>query len=780
MAEISLTSNMDTTQKIEAISRKIDELSIQYTHFHNEINALKNELRLLKESLEIKIIDNASPIVALPSIQKKEEIVHEKIAAITPPTLPKAPTPSLPKLPSNLEKFIGENLSNKIGIIITVLGISIGVKYAIEHDLISPLARIIMGYLTGFVLLGVSVRLRNKYEDLSAVILSGALATLYFVTYVAYSFYQLIPQTIAFGIMVVITIFTVIAALNYNRQVIGIGGLIGAYAIPFLLSNNEGRPAILFGYMLLTNCGILHISFKKDWKLTSYISFGLTWLIFVVWFNDYYESKYFTLTAIFSSLFFVLFYIVSLAYKFIRNQIYDMPSVFILLTNSMLFYGIGYQILEQHETGTRLLGLFTLFNALIHFGVSAIVFRRNLTDKNLFFIISGLALTFVTLAIPVQLKGHWITIFWACEMLILFWIGRTKQVVAYEKISYPVMILAIISLLFDWTKGYGGYEIGVPASRLMPILNIYFLTTVIVIVSFLFIRKINKDSQFTTAINQVSFNNLLTGLIISVVYLLFFNEIATYFNQNYEDSHLTVSKNLTTIKNLVLLDLKNIWLINYSLFFAIILNVINLKKYQNIKYAKVASLLAFVSLTIFLSYGLYELSKIKNTYFNQANNHFILPMFNLAIRYVSFSLVIGILYVLNENRKRFFSETIKFNIGLELIIHASILWIISSEMIHWLELYKFDGTYKLALSILFGIYALLLIVLGINQKKKHLRLAAIGLFGFTLVKLFLYDLANLGTISKTIVMVSLGVLLLIISFLYNKYKQNLLDDESKD
>ena len=155
MAEISLTSNMDTTQKIEAISRKIDELSIQYTHFHNEINALKNELRLLKESLEIKTIDNASPIVALPSIQKKEEIVHEKIAAITPPTLPKAPTPSLPKLPSNLEKFIGENLSNKIGIIITVLGISIGVKYAIEHDLISPLARIIMGYLMGFVLLGV-------------------------------------------------------------------------------------------------------------------------------------------------------------------------------------------------------------------------------------------------------------------------------------------------------------------------------------------------------------------------------------------------------------------------------------------------------------------------------------------------------------------------------------------------------------------------------------------------------------------------------------------------
>jgi uncharacterized membrane protein len=47
-----------------------------------------------------------------------------------------------------------------------------------------------------------------------------------------------------------------------------------------------------------------------------------------------------------------------------------------------------------------------------------------------------------------------------------------------------------------------------------------------------------------------------------------------------------------------------------------------------------------------------------------------------------------------------------------------------------------------------------------------------------LVKLFFYDISHLGTISKTIVFVSLGVLLLIVSFLYNKYK-DLIDDEPK-
>jgi len=44
------------------------------------------------------------------------------------------------------------------------------------------------------------------------------------------------------------------------------------------------------------------------------------------------------------------------------------------------------------------------------------------------------------------------------------------------------------------------------------------------------------------------------------------------------------------------------------------------------------------------------------------------------------------------------------------------------------------------------------------------------LFAVTLIKLFFYDIAELDTISKTVVFLSLGILLLIISFLYNKYK----------
>ncbi|MDP2889652.1 MAG: DUF2339 domain-containing protein [Bacteroidota bacterium] len=164
------------------------------------------------------------------------------------------------KKASNLEKFIGENLINKIGIVVTVIGVAIGAKYSIDHQLISPLTRILLGYLMGFGLLATGLRLKYKYENYSAVLVSGAMSIMYFITYFAFSFYDLIPQVPSFLLMVIFTVATVSAALKYNKQVIAHIGLVGAYAVPFLLSKDSGNAAILFSYVSIINIGILIIS----------------------------------------------------------------------------------------------------------------------------------------------------------------------------------------------------------------------------------------------------------------------------------------------------------------------------------------------------------------------------------------------------------------------------------------------------------------------------------------------------------------------------------------
>ena len=111
----------------------------------------------------------------------------------------------------------------------------------------------------------------------------------------------------------------------------------------------------------------------------------------------------------------------------------------------------------------------------------------------------------------------------------------------------------------------------------------------------------------------------------------------------------------------------------------------------------------------------------------------------------------------------------------DLTLYTALICVASSELINWMDLAGSAESYKLGLSILWGVYSLFLISLGIWKKKKYLRVGAITLFAVTLVKLFFYDLSDLDTISKTIVFLSLGTLLLIISFIYNKFKDIITD-----
>ena len=110
------------------------------------------------------------------------------------------------------------------------------------------------------------------------------------------------------------------------------------------------------------------------------------------------------------------------------------------------------------------------------------------------------------------------------------------------------------------------------------------------------------------------------------------------------------------------------------------------------------------------------------------------------------------------------------NFGFDAIFYSTIFIVASCELLNLMAQFHIPDATKLGLSILWGVYALVLIVIGIASNKKHLRIAAIALLAVTLVKLFLYDVANLPTIPKTILFVSLGLLMLIVSFLYNKYK----------
>ena len=178
---------------------------------------------------------------------------------------------------------------------------------------------------------------------------------------------------------------------------------------------------------------------------------------------------------------------------------------------------------------------------------------------------------------------------------------------------------------------------------------------------------------------------------------------------------------------------------------------------------------------MFLLQGLFILSELRATYIAQNNKYFSSGAMNIGVRYIAmlfFALLIVSCYQLAKSPLL----KVRFKTTFDYLLYIAILWVLSSELLHWLEIGGLQNGYKIGLSILWGVYALLLISIGLWKNKKYLRIGAICLFAITLLKLFFYDISSLDTISKTIVFVALGVLLLIISFLYNKYKHLINDD----
>lgn len=755
--------------QIKELSKQLEDLTKRAEWLSHEIEQARSQLDALRAGRPATtqpIATKPGPAAILPELQKPKVPVRKGPVDDIFATRPKTPKPK-----SDLEKFIGENLINKIGILVLIVGVAIGAKYAIDHQLISPLTRIILGYLTGAGILGFAISLRPKYQPFSAVLLSGSLAIFYFITYFAYAYYSLIPVAVAYTLMVLFTAFAVVAAISYSQVIIAHIGLVGSYAVPFLLSTGSARAGLLFNYIAIINMGILVISFQRNWKSLGYSAFAFTWLIFSSWYlND--ADRHVTLTLLFALVFFLTFYTIAIAYKIIRKESFQGIDILFPLANAFIYYAWCYDALDSNPDTAPYLGLFTIGNAVIHFGVAVLMYRNPGQDKNFFYLVSGLVLVFITLAVPVQLDGNWVTLLWMGEAVLTFWIGRSRTVKIYERAAYILVVLAFLSLIQDWSADSTFFG---QSNELTPLLNIHFASTFLFAGGLLYFnlhhcRTLNRSLEPVPRLEVIS-AFLVIGLLI-VVYYLFYQEIARYWHQRMTIPYDVTDENGIEVSGPLqssLIHYRMIWLINYTLAFAAGICWLNYLKIRERLLAVLSMMMCLLALLVFLIAGLDSLSVLRVNYLSPEGVAAGISGFAIGIRYLCYPLVAVVVSALYVNVKRDFTHA-DVRVAFDLLLHGTTLWIVSSELLNLMDLGASHQSDTFGLSILWGVYALLLISYGIWKKKKHLRIAAIAWFGITLVKLFFYDLAEMGTIPKTIVLVSLGVLLLAISFLYNKYK----------
>ncbi len=664
---------------------------------------------------------------------------------------------------TDLEKFIGENLANKIGIAVLVLGIGFFVKYAIDKNWIGEAGRVIIGLICGGILIGLAHRFRNTYRSFSSVLVGGGLSVFYFSIAFAFHQYHLIGQTPAFIFMVLVSAFAVLLSLFYNRQELAILATIGGFITPFLVSTGQDNYVALFVYLCILNAGLTALSWFKRWPAINIISLFFTtlifggWLLKRAWFTDE-EAFPFKDAFFFASLFYLLFVGMNIINSLRLKNKFVAFDFIILLSVNFLYYVAGITILSYWNNGNAD-GAFTLSLGLFNLLLTLLFYKNKSADRNFVFLLLGLAITFISLAVPIQFNGHHIVLFWAAESVVLLALYQRTKIKLLKISSLLLLVLSIASLTINWAQLYfsGG--------ELMPVLlNKAFLTAVIVVMGLFMYHVLLKketEEQFFHTLDTVPVRNAVLTAGVILLYISGALEIHYQFSHRFKAAPVHI-----------------IFLQLYSFLFAWVLLQVN-RRHPNIYWLKTALTAFCLVIYLFSIASNYEISLSLLTG-NSGKGFFIAHWGSVILllwMLISFArcIFLQVVEVWQDHKPLFTWVTI-----------TGIIILISIELYHvnvwsnyrnqtdwqwWENLY-----YKAGLSIVWSICSFILMWLGMKYNFRTLRIISLSLFTITLAKLFSYDIRNIPPGGKIAAFILLGVLLLVVSFMYQRLKKIIIDD----
>ena len=675
----------------------------------------------------------------------------------------------------DLEKFIGENLINKLGILILVLGISYFVKYAIDKNWINEPARVGIGVLCGSLVMLIANKLRKKYAAFSSVLVAGAIAIFYFTIAIAFHEYQLFNQEVAFAIMVIITIFSCLVSLSYNRIELAVLSLIGGFAVPFMISTGSGNYIVLFTYIIILNIGITLLAFYKKWSLVNILAFIFTIFLFGGWFvkDNLTETPHYLGALLFGFAFYIIFVITNIVNNLRTKAVFTKAQLIMLFAATVFFFTIGMVTLSNYHPEYR--GLFTAGLAIINLVLAWFLFKKFNLDKVAVYMLIGLTLTFITLAIPIQFQGNYITLFWAAEAVLLLWLAKKSSINSYRLASVIVHVLAIASLAIDWTQKYND------DAFLNIVLNPIFGTGIFVVASLFAVYYLLKNETLRVVVFKFNIDSVKyrkVALVAGVILLYLVGLLEAFFQALY---YIDNDSSLLSIPA------------TYHLIFTSVIAFVlfRRKKIYNLEIANIIACANIILFVFFFS----SLPILENRDYVDGTSTYQMAFY---LHYIMLALTIffGVLVYISNKKKAVFNM---FNHKVFTWIAAFLLVFMASRevLIHGLKLltepvlsqdissYKqislaTQKVIKTAFPVLWGILAFIFLIFGIKKQIKSIRIIALVLLGITIVKLFTYDINNISETGKIVAFILLGVLILIISFVYQKIKVLVSDDHKED
>ena len=648
-----------------------------------------------------------------------EEMAHTQMLH-TPPMVQPAVTP---KKTAAEETESAVNWLNRIGVVALVLGLGFFLKIAIDLGWIGPWMQIIIGLCIGGLLVYLGELWKHKFGEKAQALTGGGVAILYFSIYAAFNFYHLVPAVLAFIFMVAASAFAVWLSFRNSSLALGVLAFFGAYGAPLLFNIGQDNQIMLFFYLSVINIAAIGIMFRKYWNELLLLTLIGTIVDFAVWAGNFsnYQNTLISLSFVIVSV--IIYMVGSAALVRMHSSKKTLPANFennmaALVITGGVFYFVSIFALLFYNYHDLLPGIGLLGGVLFLFSY-ALVDRINYRNINycLSFIAAGLLLASAIW----KFDGKALT----AMFLVLGLLGTSVgTMVKREELRVWGIVILFISLFKSLFDPYG-------AADATFLFNAKFGLMFANTLALLFVGWMYQKIEASATEKNVEKLLQITAAIVLWV-AVSWDIIFPGHGLNNSDSFMTL------------------WWVIYPMVLAL---TGFLSKRKELFQTAVVILVASFFKVLFMPYT--------GNYIFLYNIKFGL----MALETVALLVFAGMSEM--QGDKSEFSDLLK-------VMASLLLWFaVSWEIVKYFENDISQNSRNLYLSLWWIAYSAVLMGAGIMWRSALFRKIAIGLFFVTIAKVFLFDLLSLDLGYLIVSFVSLGVILISVSFVYRKHKEEI-------
>lgn len=641
-----------------------------------------------------------------------------------------APPPAAPRPALDLEQRIGARWATWVGVIVILVAAGLFLKWAFENAYLGPGARVVMGLVGGLVMLlaGLGMHRRRDLPYLSEGLAGGGLGCLYLSLFAAQALYGLIGPSVAFTAMLAVTLLGTLVAVLTGRLSTAVLAVLGGLLTPVLLHVERPDERNLLAYLLVLDVLVLLVARFRTWPALAQVAWGGSALLLLPTLGADEDVRHPLARLLLLSALFLVFLLAPLFRERATGRRTEPLDLLLVVANAAGYFWAVYVTLEAVRPSLE--GAWAVGLAILYRLVSADYASRVPDDPVPVLVHEGVAWTFLTVAIPLALDLQWVTLAWAAEGVMLLWLAsRAPAAIAGWGGLAALLLAGIRAVALDryWFPGS------------VPVWNLVFLIHLGVVVALIV-------------------GGALAGRAAA--------SGRTYLRPAMARAILWVAA-VGTLAVLLWREPPGLWPASLLTLELLVVGLLARGSSSPAFPVAIPLLATILACRVLLADD--DLAR------RAAGSLVSLPLLSRVGACLGIGLAGGGLARASGEVPRAIGRLVSAAAGLILLFVLSVGWTRYQDAlaaaaraarrvppgdIRWRT--------QVGLSVLWTVYAGLALGWGFVRRNRELRYAALALLGLTVVKVFAVDFAAVKTSSRILSFLVLGIVLLLVSLVYQK------------